>query len=474
MGNSNSKNNNQSRPKFTGTIVKPVYWEEDSIYENPLTEPKQPEIHIPDTLTKEFNHLSDEGKSNVYWNGFGLGLDTAKDDLDREQWERSGNTVAGGISHSITQRLDNNGNGANEPKIAKSISRSNRNSADIPPLEIDKVKESSVANPKGGNLANNTLYDGMMPLIPEESFRFLKLDNPRVVSLMGNHQKIEGIENLNSRALNGQKKRFSLKFEVEEKSVGEPSSQNYPIRPMNTLDMELNDINTLESKSGINFALHSIKADINQSRFSKQVLESFVIAESKNGSPRKATNLKEQANINKDGKEKKLNVKKSISEGPSLSQGTQKPKDLKEFRVKLSSIKEISSHSFETFKNIKNKGKIQIEVVVPDSYFYSHNYFKICPLPFDVEQTERGSNIELIFGPGEDTPSPEIEIFKTDVNQRSSSQQISLKVTTQKECINMSERIKKRYAAFWEDIKSNQTDKADLKVRVWTNYLGIG
>lgn len=460
MGNSNSKNNNQARPKFTGTIQTPIYWEEDTIYENPLTEPKEIIRHLPEELTADFEKVAAEGKSNVYWNGFGLGLDPTKDDIEREQWERSGNTVAGGISHSITQRLDNN-NGT-EPRVAKGISRSNRNSKDIPPLEIEKLE---IVEKKNNLAAEKNLYDGMMPLIPEESFRFLKLDNPRIVSLIGKQERIEGIENLNSRALNGQKKRFSLKLEVEEKSV-EPSSQNYPIRPMNTLDMELNDINTLESKSGINFALHSIKANINQSSFTKQVLESFIIAQSKNGSPRKATNLKEDKNVNRNDDDKKISVKKSINSGTSSSRGTRKPDEIKDFRIKISSIKEISAQAFESYKNIKNKGKIQIEVTVPDSLYYSHNYFKICPLPFDVEQTERGSTLELIFGPDQETETPLIEIVKTDINQKRNSQNISLKSTTQKECITLSEGIKKRFAAYWQDISSNQNQDADMKVSV--------
>lgn len=67
-----------------------------------------------------------------------------------------------------------------EPRIAKSIS--NRNSDRIPRLEMEKVKNDDAEENKIDLLLQKKLYEGMMPLIPEESFRFLKLDNPRLTS----------------------------------------------------------------------------------------------------------------------------------------------------------------------------------------------------------------------------------------------------------------------------------------------------
>lgn len=452
MGNSNSKTQNEQKEKFTGSLQLPIKWEDDTEYENPLSQKAAPLPHLPRNLLKHNNEASKEGDSNVYWNGYGYGQNPEKDYLEKEQWEIKGKTVDGGFSHSITQKVEGRNNyNEEEPRISKSISNrssKNKSSSKIPPLEIEKAKKNQGKKEKDDS-QNHKIYTHSLPRIHEESFRFLKLDNPRIRNLRGKKDVIEGIDILNKRALRGNKKKINLRLETVEDRDDLKQMEIYPIRPKNTIDMEMDDINDIESTSGINYVLHSSKHQINNISFTKKIKESFVDSrqiEEDNFKKRKSTVLREKEKnfVKKGGEEKNIS--------------TQRPKELSDFRVKFDDLSEISERAFLLERSRKfNKGKLQIEISVPDSNFYSPNYFKICPLPFDVEQTERGENIEMIYDPelnkifqnkievGGDTPiSPGLNQFK-----------VSLLQISERERDNLSNKIKLYYNKLWEELTSD-------------------
>lgn len=467
MGNSNSKNP-KSKQKFTGSLKLPIYWEEEAIYENPESTPERLS-QLPESLLEQNSKSSKNGNSNVYWNGYGFSKNPVKDDFEREEWEMNGCTVAGGFSHSIAQKLEKNQSRIEEEKIAHSITKTPRGkNTQVPLLDMKKIgtEEKKSLNDE----LRKKLYEGMMPLIPEESFRFLKLDNPRLSSLRDKIERVEGIENLNSRALKGQKKRFSLNYQENTLNSARSShNQNYPIKPLNTLDMELEDINELESYSGINFALHSAKPDINLKSFTKKVNDSLASYQSPVKKVKKSTNLKKTVGVSGNKNLKKKN-NSNKTEGGEVK-GTQKPDEMRDFRIKFNDIAEISSKAFQCEERIVNKGKIQIEIMIPDSNFYSPHFRKICPLPYDAEQTERGMNLEIHFGiEGQNSPQKNIE--EIEENMKKTRFHIFLKEITQNECTLISKKIRREIQELWEIVKSNTTeDSPDLKVDIYFYFF---
>lgn len=271
---------------------------------------------------------------------------------------------------------------------------------------------------------------------------------------------------MNSRALKGQKKRFSLKYDfVDKNKPAVVNNENYPIKPKTTLDMELDDINELESDCGINYALHSIRPEINQIEFSRHVRDSFVKGDKEGGvntRGRKSTSLKFEDNVSGAKKSKTKNMG-----GPSGAEGTEAPKEMRDFRFRLDDIQEISKKAFQFYPRMVNKGKIQIEIHVPDSNFYSPNFQKICPLPFDVEQTERGLNLEIHYG----LEKINLTKYENVLNEKKDYKiqqkiNIPLKELTQNEFVHLTTKIITEYQKIWRAIVKHQSEETELKVRI--------